>query len=489
MKTKCLILYLIISLVSCVQSIEINLSQSYTHSFKKGDKIQIVCPIDLEVNGSMNIITWYKDNQKIISFYQNSRIEIEMEKMTISELSPIDSGIYECETVNGNGKISRSKTLILKSKKSLSISKEFNLKNNPPSKSLRLFKNYHEKVKTLFYYEETSLKLDCLETGTPYLSILWYKNGRVISEEEYGIVRDKMYFKINRLYSSDSGVYRCQVTNEHGQINRYFQVQVAGVEKLTIEANKPISFECSNEQAQWFIFYQNRFEFKSNHIKIGQDTFYKLNSSKTYLTYGNKLMIINPSILDNGKYVCVANERVLSSNVFDLDVIEFRTKSFLNNENKILDIPLSIIVIVVLSFCGIFLIVVLLGYYFFKLRSKKETNLEFKNLSISKLNQQRQISTSFNHLSQDLALNNYFNKRYSHVPSLSVSTPNGVVPDKMSLIFNKTSMQKHALITNPTLIPLQLNYYPIYNQNKQNQSLLNNQSNSTRTNSQKSFIK
>ncbi|RNA28648.1 hypothetical protein BpHYR1_027840, partial [Brachionus plicatilis] len=50
--------------------------------------------------------------------------------------------------------------------------------------------------------------------------------------------------------SSDSGEYRCQVSNEHGEINRYFRIQVATIKKVATKSGELISLECRSENAE-----------------------------------------------------------------------------------------------------------------------------------------------------------------------------------------------------------------------------------------------
>jgi hypothetical protein len=58
--------------------------------------------------------------------------------------------------------------------------------------------------------------------------IIWFKNGYVLNEEDYGITRSKSVLDLNDLRSSDVGNYTCHVSNKFGYINMTFEINVLG---------------------------------------------------------------------------------------------------------------------------------------------------------------------------------------------------------------------------------------------------------------------
>jgi len=83
----------------------------------------------------------------------------------------------------------------------------------------------HESFEQL---EKTQVQFDCSSRGIPPPQITWLKNGRIISEEEYGLIRNVMKLNLKQLSILDSGVYVCQVSNQFGKLNRTFNLKVLG---------------------------------------------------------------------------------------------------------------------------------------------------------------------------------------------------------------------------------------------------------------------
>ncbi|RNA26626.1 hypothetical protein BpHYR1_022252, partial [Brachionus plicatilis] len=291
--------------------------------------------------------------------------------------------------------------------------------------------------------------------------------------------------------SSDSGEYRCQVSNEHGEINRYFRIQVVTIKKVATKAGELISLECHSENAEWFVHYKNKnIKSRSSQVVIGIDSFFKLVTNELHLIERNNLIIIEPSILENGLYVCMI-EGQLSSEVYDLDVIEFRTRSELVHDEPNLvnsKVPLSVIIIIILSIFSFLLVFVLFCYYLIKLRSDKEIDVQ-NDKKTRKMNPDQQMSNSLHHLSRRSIENSNYNlKRYSFVPMVTNSTPNNKCPDQITVVYSKNITPQNSIIVNIPK-PVQFNYYPIYHLNSNQSSSLINHSILPRPVSQKSFNK
>ena len=98
--------------------------------------------------------------------------------------------------------------------------------------------------------EGTTVQLKCLATGKPTPEIRWKKNGKILSEDEYGLTQyvsisaGKVRFRrsmislllprtqildIKDLRQSDTGNYTCELFNPFGTLNATFILHVTGI--------------------------------------------------------------------------------------------------------------------------------------------------------------------------------------------------------------------------------------------------------------------
>ena len=80
-----------------------------------------------------------------------------------------------------------------------------------------------------------SVKLDCSADGNPRPIVKWYKDGKSFKERKGG---SKVYLSpwttvlsLKDLVPSDTGSYRCNVSNSYGWINHTYKVDVYGKDK------------------------------------------------------------------------------------------------------------------------------------------------------------------------------------------------------------------------------------------------------------------
>ena len=464
---------------------KIDLNSNKTLMFTKGSQLELNCPL-VDVKNTSFFVSWFKNKNKISSILTTARFEISFNKLSISSFFKTDSGVYHCEIVTGSGLILKSGIVNLEYQ-GVEQQQVENSSNQVQNEKIGIkpeFMNYYEN-KTEIYFEGSKIEFDCLSTGSPQPQVLWYKNNQVVSEEEYGIVRNLMLFKFKKLLLSDSGQYRCQVFNQHGEINRYFKIQVITIEKSMVKSNETISMKCdSSDSSDWFVKFKNLDYHSERRVQINSDEFYwiKFKSfSNLIQSDGGDLVLSQANVLNNGLYLCVSNGQV-QSKVYDIDVIDFKLDNvnFQSQKHSQLNgTPIPVIVITVLSIVSILLIVILSMYYIFKL---KRVNQSKPSVDVEKPQNQQinQASISY-HVPAD-----YFRtRRYSYVPVMPTSTP--------SHVYHTQQFRSQMQRPNPTLYQsiIQQQYdlalaHPVYSSHN---STRINSSMPTRSNSYRSFTR
>lgn len=383
----------------------------------RGQAIELTCPLG---HNSPFLLSWFKNGNKLSSALTNNRFQMNSTNLKINHFLKLDIGVYNCELITGNGQVIQSGHANLLSNVESNVHKNTEQVTKKIQGHKPQFINSYSLIEN--QYEESSLQLDCLALGNPKPNILWYKNGRVVSEEEYGIVRNLMLFKFNKLYASDSAQYRCQVFNQFGEINRHFNLNVIRTEKLSVKHETNVNLNCSDDKSKWYVKYKNREYLSENKINIGSDDFYLLESN--LISYG-ELVIKKANLFSSGLYVCVNGNKV-TSNVFDLEVHGFSPINpvsleigYQNQKLAITDnYPLPVLIIIVLSILSLVLIVILTLYYLVKLRK----GVDYNDVS---------VKHSFDRPNSSNHETNYFEmRRFSVVPGLS-TMPTYVYPQQL----------------------------------------------------------
>ena len=118
--------------------------------------------------------------------------------MKIKYLNLNDSGKYKCKIINGYGGVTYStlnlivSPLSIVSTSTVVINEDINVKTSTSkSISMPVFLNPERANRKQFYRRAkgSQIRFKCNARGQPKPDILWYKNGFVLNEEDYGITR------------------------------------------------------------------------------------------------------------------------------------------------------------------------------------------------------------------------------------------------------------------------------------------------------------
>lgn len=174
----------------------------------------------------VNVIQWFKDTVKLNKYANLNKYEQDGSVLRILNAEATDSGNYTCKLINGQGSTSSSIQVEIEKLNATQVSakttsstkpikatrKKVNLQRSPVF--LNTDKNYKFQKQ-----KGDEVKFSCKASGVPKPDILWYKNGEVLTEEEYGITRSKWSLYLKDLRLDDNGNFTCQVFNKYGSIN------------------------------------------------------------------------------------------------------------------------------------------------------------------------------------------------------------------------------------------------------------------------------
>ncbi|XP_073667498.1 hemicentin-1 isoform X2 [Paramisgurnus dabryanus] len=236
-------------------------------------------------------LTWLKNGRVI----ENSK-SLEMHilsggsKLQIARSQLSDSGTYTCVASNVEGKARKNYHLTIQVPPIISGSEL------PNEMSVLL---------------NDSIQLVCRAEGTPTPEIRWLKDGKTLSRTAQSNIKispDGSTLTVTALHTSDSGKYTCVATNQAGEEDRIFNLNVyvppliqgngPAAKELTAVLDSSVNMECvaigsPPPQINW--------------LKNGLPL--PVSSQIRLLSAGQVLRIARAQVSDGGTYTCVASNR------------------------------------------------------------------------------------------------------------------------------------------------------------------------------------
>lgn len=211
-------LFLIILSATVVASKSIISQQATKNVFtvKKNETVSLKCPISTSVNSPIDynddlyddyqkyakrdnqilIVQWYKDGNRLNKLTLPQRYSLNNfnnADLNIQKVTPSDAGDYKCKIINGFGSVSHSFSLIVSDSNGIAHYKKavteeipfVESKYSPP-----VFSNPERMIERSYQKTVGAVaQFVCDSVGIPKPDILWFKNGEILSEEDYGITR------------------------------------------------------------------------------------------------------------------------------------------------------------------------------------------------------------------------------------------------------------------------------------------------------------
>ncbi|KAL8608110.1 hypothetical protein ACOMHN_016565 [Nucella lapillus] len=165
--------------------------------------------------------------------------------------------------------------------------------------------------------------LECPVSGIPVPQVEWLLNGEpLVQTDRLKLINDNRQLEIDGSRTSDTGLYTCIATNEAGQLERNFDLEVqvpptvdrdAVEDQLTVTQNNSISIDCPvtgvpTPSIIWFKDEAPLLDWPYRYLRVVNDD--------------RRLEVLNAQQEDAGTYSCLA------SNPAGQDEMEFTLKVF-----------------------------------------------------------------------------------------------------------------------------------------------------------------
>ena len=148
------------------------------------------------------IVQWFKDTSRVGK--QHARFRQDGVYLRITNVSASDAGKYKCKLINGFGSVTTTLRLnvvtMVAAVKTTTSTTTTTVVKTKSSELVRapVFTNPERMQPRDFRKKKGSqVRFRCRATGLPRPDILWFKNGEILNEEDFGITR---YHLLHHIY-------------------------------------------------------------------------------------------------------------------------------------------------------------------------------------------------------------------------------------------------------------------------------------------------
>ncbi|CAF3526638.1 unnamed protein product [Rotaria sp. Silwood1] len=363
----------------------------------ENNPIELHCPV---TNAPDLSIQWSKNNEDLDPMWSSSNLVIKRFLLKIHQAHFTDAGLYKCNVVNGFGSIQAQFQINIRSNGTISNNGNNNEQRNVMNWDLDslngeapefISRNDDGQIgpTKVIQPEGTTVQLKCLASGKPPPEIRWKKNGKILSEDEYGVTQTQILI-VKDLRQSDTGNYTCELFNSFGAINATYILVVT--EKLqffgndpqntSVEKGKTALLNCrvqTNEpttKIQWLKKIDTLQLFRPDAIVFGSEQYENIEQSQE-LQYSNNILskpLFFSSITskEGGQYIClVQNDKATNYKKAFINIID-------NHESVTpsTSINNSLLYVIVIPLCVLGLIL----FFIFCCRHRRQKSSHHHNL-------------------------------------------------------------------------------------------------------------
>ncbi|XP_028823701.1 hemicentin-1 isoform X1 [Denticeps clupeoides] len=232
-------------------------------------------------------LSWMKDGRPVLST-GNTLILPGGRTLQVQRVKTSDGGKYSCVAINPAGETQRLIQLSVLVPPSIRDS----VGDSPVLVGVRV---------------GSSASLECETNAVPPPTIMWYKNGRPVTETtNLRVLANGQRLELRGAEVSDTGQYICKATNIAGQVDKNFHLNIyvppsvdgAEVERLFEVVSNPVTFTCDASgipppAITW--------------LKDGHPIENGMSMDLHIVAGGSKLHIAQSQLGDGGTYTCLAS--------------------------------------------------------------------------------------------------------------------------------------------------------------------------------------
>ncbi|UJR16151.1 hypothetical protein I4U23_003062 [Adineta vaga] len=341
-----------------------------TIDVNENESVELHCPVTPSSDLS---VQWSKNNEELDPMWSTSNLLIRRFLLKIHRAHLTDAGLYKCNVVNGFGNVQAQFRVDIKAngtvinhesqQQQISIPWDVDTMNGEAPEFLsRTEKNLSEPTKVI-QPESTTAQLKCLVSGKPTPEIRWKKNGKILSEDEYGITQSQI-LNIKDLRQSDTGNYTCEVFNSFEKLqffgndpeNTSVELGQTRILNCRVQTNDPTT------KIQWLRKINGQQLFRPDAIVFGSEQYESIQQTQEQQYSNNilsKPLIFSPVIMQHhGEYIClIQNDKATNYKKAFLTIFDPRksliTSTHTNNVLLyVIIIPLfSLALILLIIFC------------------------------------------------------------------------------------------------------------------------------------------
>ncbi|KAL2311576.1 hypothetical protein Nmel_003303, partial [Mimus melanotis] len=189
--------------------------------FRQGEDAEVVCRV---TSSPAPMVSWLYRNQEVTATADNRFAVLANNNLQILNINKSDEGVYRCEgRVEARGEIDFRDIIVIV---------------NVPPAIILLQKSFNATAD-----RGEAITLFCRATGSPPPEISWYRNGKLIEENEKYVLRgSNTQLTIRDIKNIDAGPYICNAKNKAGNDKKQTFLQVF-VQPQIIQLKNETTFE------------------------------------------------------------------------------------------------------------------------------------------------------------------------------------------------------------------------------------------------------